>query len=383
MNKFIKGMDISTLIELENCGAKYYAYGKEGDLFDILKSYGTNAVRIRLWNNPYDAQGRPYGAGTNDTSTMLKLARRAKAHGMDILLDLHYSDFWADPGKQFKPKAWENMDVSQLEQAVYNYTTEVMDICKENGCLPDMVQTGNELSNGMLWPDGQIFDDKTAASLGRTPEYDNLACFTSAGIRAAKTAVPGIKTMIHLDNGGNNELYRRWFDNYIKRGEDFDIIGLSYYPFWHGTLDDLSANMADIAKRYGKELIVAEVSMGFTMEDYKDYEKLDDKERKGMATRQELVDKIEYPMTKEGQAGFMKDLLDRICKVPGGLGAGFFYWEPGWIPVQGSGWATKESLEYIKDPGPCGNEWANQALFDYNGNVLPALKLIRDYKPVR
>ena len=383
MNKFIKGMDISTLIELEICGAKYYDYGKEGDLFDILKSYGTNAVRIRLWNNPYDAQGRPYGAGTNDTSTMLKLARRAKAHGMDILLDLHYSDFWADPGKQFKPKAWENMDVSQLEQAVYNYTTEVMDICKENGCLPDMVQTGNELSNGMLWPDGQIFDDKTAASLGRTPEYDNLACFTSAGIRAAKTAVPGIKTMIHLDNGGNNELYRRWFDNYIKRGEDFDIIGLSYYPFWHGTLDDLSANMADIAKRYGKELIVAEVSMGFTMEDYKDYEKLDDKERKGMATRQELVDKIEYPMTKEGQAGFMKDLLDRICKVPGGLGAGFFYWEPGWIPVQGSGWATKESLEYIKDPGPCGNEWANQALFDYNGNVLPALKLIRDYKPVR
>ena len=383
MNKFIKGMDISTLIELENCGAKYYDYGKEGDLFDILKSYGTNAVRIRLWNNPYDAQGRPYGAGTNDTSTMLKLARRAKAHGMDILLDLHYSDFWADPGKQFKPKAWENMDVSQLEQAVYNYTTEVMDICKENGCLPDMVQTGNELSNGMLWPDGQIFDDKTAASLGRTPEYDNLACFTSAGIRAAKTAVPGIKTMIHLDNGGNNEIYPPRFDNYIKRGEDFDIIGLSYYPFWHGTLDDLSANMADIAKRYGKELIVAEVSMGFTMEDYKDYEKLDDKERKGMATRQELVDKIEYPMTKEGQAGFMKDLLDRICKVPGGLGAGFFYWEPGWIPVQGSGWATKESLEYIKDPGPCGNEWANQALFDYNGNVLPALKLIRDYKPVR
>lgn len=383
MDKFIKGMDISTLVELENCGAKYYDYGKEGDLFDILKSYGTNAVRIRLWNNPYDGQGKPYGAGTNDITTMLKLAQRAKAHGMGILLDLHYSDFWADPGKQFKPKAWENMDVSQLEQAVYDYTAKVLDICRENGCLPDMVQTGNELSNGMLWPDGQIFDDNTAAALGRTPEYDNLARFVSAGIRAVKAAGPGIKTMIHLDNGGNNELYRRWFDNYIKRGEDFDIIGLSYYPFWHGTLDDLSANMADIARRYGKELIVAEVSMGFTMEDYKDYEKLDSKERKGMATRQELVDKIGYPMTKEGQSGFMKDLLDRICKVPGGLGTGFFYWEPAWIPVQGSGWATNESLEYIKDPGPCGNEWANQALFDYDGNVLPALKLIRDYKPVK
>jgi len=102
-----------------------------------------------------------------------------------------------------------------------------------------------------------------------------------------------------------------------------------------------------------------------------------------MATRQELVDKIEYPMTKEGQAGFLKDLLDRICNVPDGLGAGFYYWEPAWIPLHGSGWATKESLEYIKDPGPCGNEWANQALFDYNGNALPALKLIRDYKPIR
>lgn len=383
MNKFIKGMDISTLVEMEKCGAKYYDCGKEGDVFDILKSYGTNAVRIRLWNDPYDSNGMPYGAGTNDLETLVILAKRAKEHGMDILLDLHYSDFWADPGKQFKPKAWEGMDTEELVQAVYDYTVSVMNVCKDNDCIPDMVQTGNELSNGMLWPDGQIFDENTALSLGRTPEYDNLARFVSAGIRGVKAVSPGTKIMIHLDNGGNNELYRRWFDNYIKRGEDFDVIGLSYYPFWHGTLNDLSANMADIAKRYGKELIIAEVSMGFTMEDYKDYEKLPDEGRKGMATRQELVDKIEYPMTKEGQSGFMKDLMDRICKVPEGLGTGFYYWEPAWIPVSGSGWATKESLEYIKDPGPCGNEWANQALFDYNGNVLPTLKVIRDYKPVR
>ncbi len=383
MNKFIKGMDISTLVEMEKCGARYYDCGKEGDLFDILKSYGTNAVRIRLWNDPYDSNGMPYGAGTNDLETMVILAKRAKEHGMDILLDFHYSDFWADPGKQFKPKAWEGMDADGLVQAIYDYTVNVMNVCKDNGCIPDMVQAGNELSNGMLWPDGQVFNESTALSLGRMPEYDNLARFVSAGIRGVKAVNPDTKIMIHLDNGGNNELYRRWFDNYIKRGEDFDVIGLSYYPFWHGTLNDLSANMADIAKRYGKELIIAEVSMGFTMEDYKDYEKLPDEERKGMATRQELVDKIEYPMTKEGQSGFMKDIMDRICKVPDGLGAGFYYWEPAWIPVNGSGWATKESLEYIKDPGPCGNEWANQALFDYNGNVLPALKVIRDYKPVR
>ena len=385
MNKFIKGMDISTLIELERCGAKYYDCGKEGDLFDILKAYGTNSVRIRLWNDPYDGQGMPYGAGTNDLETMVMLAKRAKEHGMGILLDLHYSDFWADPGKQFKPKAWKDMGVDELEEAVYNYTVDVLNVCKDNDCLPDMVQAGNELSNGMLWPDGQIFDESNAAGYeGRVPEYDNLARFVSAGIRGVKTVNPGIEIMIHLDNGGNNALYRRWFDNYIKRGgEDFDVIGLSYYPFWHGSLSSLSNNMHDIAKRYGKELIIAEVSMGFTMEDYKDYEKLTDEERKGMATRQELVDKIEYPMTKKGQADFIKDVLDRICAVPGGLCRGFYYWEPGWIPVSGSGWATKESLGYIEDPGPCGNEWANQALFDYNGNVLPALKVIRDYKAVR
>lgn len=385
MNKFIKGMDVSTLIELEKCGAKFYDYGKEGELLDILKSYGTNAVRIRLWNDPYDEDGRPYGAGTNDLETMIEIAKRAKAHKMDILLDLHYSDFWADPGKQFKPKAWRNMSADELEQAVYDYTVLVMNVCKDNGCIPDMVQVGNELSNGMLWPDGQIFNENTDDEKlkGRVPEYDNLARFVSAGIRGVKSVCQETEIMIHLDNGGNNELYRRWFDNYVKRGEDFDVIGLSYYPFWHGSLDALTNNMQDIAKRYGKELIIAEVSMGYTMDDYKEYEKLEDSERKGMATRQELVDKIEYPMTKQGQVDFMKDLLNRLSGVYNGLGRGFYYWEPAWIPVHGSGWATPESLKYIEDPGPCGNEWANQALFDYEGNALPVLRFIRDYKAVR
>jgi len=383
MDKFIKGMDISTLAEVERCGGKFYDCGKEGDLLDILKAYGTNSVRIKLWNDPYDEEGNPYGAGTNDLETMTSLARRAKEHGMEILLDFHYSDFWADPGKQFKPKAWEGLDADGLSQAVYDYTVEVMNVCRDNDCLPDMVQVGNELSNGMLWPDGRIFDEEDENFAGQVPGYDNLASFVSAGIRGVKAVNPATKIMIHLDNGGNNKLYRRWFDNYIKRGEDFDIIGLSYYPFWHGTLGQLSANMQDIAKRYGKELIVAEVSMGHTMEDYQEYEKLESGERIGMATKPKLVEKIEYPMTKEGQADFMKDILDRISGVYGGLGKGFYYWEPAWIPVYGSGWATKAGLEYIKSPGPGGNEWANQALFDYDGNALPALKVIRDYKAVR
>lgn len=376
MNKFIKGVDLSSLAEAEKCGAVFYDYGKEMDVFDIVKSYGINFVRIRLWNDPYDKDGNPYGAGTNDLETFVLLAKRAKAHGMSVLLDLHYSDFWADPGKQMKPKAWQDMGTDALEKAIYDYTVDVMEVCRDNGFLPDMVQCGNELTNGMLWPEGQIFDENSTG-------YDNLARFVSAGIRGVKAVNLDTLIMIHLDNGGNNELYRRWFDNYIKRGEDFDIIGLSYYPFWHGTIDDLSANMQDIAKRYGKELVIAEVSMGYTMEDYKEYEKLEDCERKGMATRQELVDKAGYSMTKEGQTAFINDLLDRICSVYNGLGRGFFYWEPAWIPVPNLGWATPAALKYIKEPGPCGNEWSNQALFDYDGNVLPALKAIRDYKPVR
>lgn len=367
--KYYKGMDISTLLEVEKCGGKFYDSGKEEDLLTILKNYDVNAVRIRLWNDPYSEEGEPYGAGTNDFNSVLELSGRAKEKGLDILLDYHYSDFWADPGKQFIPKAWRGYSVDELEQAVYDYTRETLLKLEKEGLLPDMVQVGNELTNGLLWP------------YGKTPNYDNIARFVKAGVRAVREVSDKIKVMIHLDNGGNNELYREWFDNFVKRGGDFDIIGLSYYPFWHGTFDMLENNMKDIAVRFGKELIIAEVSMGYTMEDYASYEKLSPSERKGMATRPELAEKIEYPMTKEGQTEFMKELFRRIERVPENKGRGFFYWEPAWIPVPGSGWASESSLKYIEDKGPCGNEWANQALFDYEGNALPALGAVRDYKP--
>ena len=368
MDKFIKGVDLSTMEELERLGAKYYEHGMEKDVLDILMDYGINAVRLRLWHNPYSETGEPYGAGTNDLSTTIKMAQKVRKKGLDFLLDIHYSDFWADPGKQIKPKAWKNYSVEELEQAVYDYTVEVMKALEQAETIPTMVQVGNELSNGMLWPEGEI------------PNYDNLARFVSSGIRGVKAVTPQMPIMIHLDNGGNNELYRRWFDNYCKRGEDFDVIGLSYYPFWHGSLDSLSNNMKDIAKRYGKDLIIAEVSMGYTMEDYAAYEGLGEKERKGMATKQSLVEQIEYPMTKQGQSDFMLDIMKRLKEIPENKGCGFYYWEPAWIPIKGSGWATEASLEYMKDRGPCGNEWANQALFDYEGNALPALEVIRNFK---
>ena len=362
---YIKGMDVSTLIEEEACGAKYYDHGKQGDMIEILKRYGCNSVRLRLWNDPYDADGNPYGAGTNDLAKTIELSKRAKALGMSVLLDYHYSDFWADPGKQVVPKAWKGYNIDELEKAVYEYTKETMERLKAEGVLPELVQVGNEITNGLLWP------------TGLKPEFDNIARYISAGIRAVKEVNDKALIMIHLDNGGLNEMYVEWFDNYVKRGEDFDIIGLSYYPFWHGTMDELEFNMNDMARRYGKKICVAEVSMGFSMEDYRSYEKLPEDQLKGMATKPELTEKLPYTMTKQGQSDFMQDIMTRISKVNGGMG--FYYWEPGWIPVPGCGWANEAGLAFTGEKGPGGNEWANQALFDYDGNVLPALETIRDF----
>ena len=368
MSKFIKGMDLSTLLEMERCGAKYYDKGEELDILEIMKRYDVDTIRLRIWNDPKSESGEPYGAANNDFEETLRIAKKVTDAGLGVLLNFHYSDFWADPGKQIKPKAWADYNADELEKAVYDFTFECMSRAMAEGINVTMVQVGNEVTNGLLWPEGRV------------PNYDNIARFISSGIRAVRKVNALIPIMIHLDNGGNNELYRRWFDNYMRRGEDFDYIGMSYYPFWHGSLKMLEDNMNDIAKRYHKDIIIAEVSMGYTMEDYKEYEKLEDHERKGYATRQELVDKIDYPMTVQGQMDFTADFLNRVANVAEGRGKGFFWWEPAWIPVPGSGWATPASLAYMNDPGPCGNEWANQALLDYDGNALPTLEIIRDFK---
>lgn len=368
MRKFVKGMDLSTLLELERCGARYYDKGQERDILSIMKDYDVDTIRLRLWNDPKSESGEWYGAGNNDLSETIAIGKKVTEAGFGVLLNFHYSDFWADPGKQIKPKAWKDFGMEELEKAVYDFTKESLEKILDEGVNVTMIQVGNELSNGLLWPEGRV------------PNYDNIYRLVSAGLKACREIDSKIPLMIHLDNGGNNALYREWFDNFTQRGGDFDYIGLSYYPFWHGSLDMLEYNMNDIAERYGKDLIVAEVSMGFTMESYQQYEKLSDEERKGYATKPSLVEKIDYPMTIQGQKDFTEDFLNRVGKVNGNHGKGFFWWEPAWIPVPGSGWATPASLKYMNDPGPCGNEWANQALFDYDGNTLPALEVIRDFE---
>ncbi len=367
MRSWIKGMDLSSLLEVEECGGHFSDKGVPGDAMEILRDYGMNLIRLRLWNNPYAPDGKPYGAGTNDLARTMLLARRAQKLGVDWMLDFHYSDFWADPGKQILPKVWQGMNEEELETAVYDYTFSVMTVLKESGLLPGMVAVGNELSCGLLWPTGKY------------PNFNNIARYVSAAIRAARQVGPTIPVVVHLDNGGRNELYREWFDSYFAAGgEDFEYIGLSYYPFWHGKMEGLRANMNDIALRYHKDLLIVETAAGFTLEDYQQYEQLPADQRKGMAATAELAKDVDYPMTPEGQCSFMRDLTEVIRQVPENRGKGFVYWEAAWIPVPGSQWANRAALAYTGEKGPGGNEWANQALFDYEGRTLPALEIIRD-----
>ncbi len=356
---FIKGMDISMLRELEELGAEYYDNGTRQDIFQILKNHDINAVRLRLWHNPYNGNRIPYGGGTNDLKTTAMLADRACRSGMLFALDIHYSDFWTDPLKQIKPKAWENLTGAGLEEEVYNYTYNILGKLKSRGLMPAMVQVGNELTNGILWPDGRL------------PDYGAMVRLLKQGITAVKDISPDIKVILHLDNGGNNELYREWFDNIEKESVAYDVIGLSYYPYWHGTLDELEFNMNDISRRYGKDVMVVETAYGFTTDSYNN---------EGMIFSKELADKVPFEPTEKGQSDFMTELLNRIRRVKNQRGTGFFYWEPAWIPVKGSTWATAEGRKYIKDSSGGGNTWANQALFDFHGNTLPALKAIRDFK---
>ena len=354
---FIKGVDISIQHEIEQLGAKYYNQGKEGDAIQILKTFNINAIRLRLWCDPYDENHMPYGGGTNDLRTTILLARRAKLEKMQFLLDLHYSDFWADPETQIKPKAWQNLNGEALEDAVYNYTFETIKALNCMAVLPDMVQIGNEITNGFLWPNGKFDNIETMSKL------------LSAGIKAVKDFSPDIKTIIHLDRGGDNIMYRRWFDRISPWNIEFDIIGLSYYPFWHGTLEELINNMNDISSRYDKDVLVVETAFPFTTEH----------KSKTMIFTPELAKTIKHSIDTKGECAFMRDLMEAVRSVKNNRGIGFFYWEPTWINIEKACWATEAGKKYLNNSSTSANAWANLALFDFNGNALPALKTIRDF----
>jgi len=242
------GADISFLPQLEAKGMKFSDNGVEKDAIQILKDHGFNYVRLRIFVDPQNDSGYSPKKGFCDLAHTKEMAKRVKAAGMKLLLDFHYSDYWADPGKQYKPKAWEGQNFTQLKQTVYDYTKMVMQQLKDQDTNPDMVQVGNEINHGMIWPDGYIGN------------LDSLAQLIYAGTNAVKAISPSTSIMLHIALGGQNDESRFWLDNMIMRGLQFDVIGLSYYPRWHGTLDDLQYNLEDLSSHYNKDIIVVEYS---------------------------------------------------------------------------------------------------------------------------
>lgn len=282
----------------------------------------------------------------------LGVTKRAHALGMKVLLDFHYSDTWADPGHQITPTSWKNHNIEQLKTDVHDFTRETLEYFADEDELPEMVQIGNEITNGMLWPVGQL----PAKDDGRA-----LAGLVEAGLSAVHELdkAHAVKTMIHIDRGGDNALYRRFFDQLITRNgvRDFDVIGVSFYPFWNGRAKALEENLTDISARYGKEVCVAETAYGFTLDNYDRQGNLFTAKEAGMGG---------YRVSPQGQAQAVRDVMAAVAAVPDGRGIGVFYWEPDWVAIP----------DAVRDNQLSG--WENLALFDKNGRALESWKVFSD-----
>jgi len=335
--EFIYGADISALPTIEAKGSIFREKGAPADAIHLLTKHGVNAYRVRLFVNP-----TMEGVVVQDLPYTLKLAKRIKAAGGKFLLDLHYSDTWADPAHQHKPKAWESLSFKELEAAVEDYSSDVIKAFKKAGCLPDMVQVGNEIHPGFLWPTGKIGDEQ-----GGWERFTTLLKAGIRGVRAPLAKDDDVKIMIHSAKGGKREVSSSFFGGLERHGVDFDIIGFSYYPSWEGGIDALKENLKWTGDRFKKPMVVVEVAYPWEA-----YEK------------SEMKDNLNWPQTPDGQSEFLRDVTDAVKATPGNLGIGVFWWYPEAIPTKGLG---------IWNGG-------RTALFDKNGEVLPALREWRTQK---
>jgi beta-galactosidase len=244
----VLGADISFLPQLEDRGMKFSDRGVQKDAIEILRDHGFNYIRLRVFNNPAADSGYSPQKGFCDLAHTKQMAKRIKAAGMKFLLDFHYSDYWADPGKQFKPAAWKGLPFSVLKDSVYAFTKKVISELKAQGTTPDMVQIGNEINHGLIWPEGHV------------SHLDSLTLLVQAGTEATLSVDPSIIMMLHIALGGQNDESVWFVNNMLARGVYFDVIGESYYPKWHGTLSDLQNNLNDLVRRYNKDVIVVEYS---------------------------------------------------------------------------------------------------------------------------
>lgn len=287
------GADLSFLKQAEDRGTQFKENGEPKPGLQIFRDHGYNWIRLRLFHTPTELP--------NNLEYTIATAKAAKALGYKFLLDYHYSDTWADPGKQFIPKAWEGFNHDQLVQAVFEYTRDTMRAFGEAGVLPDMVQVGNEVSNGMLWPDGKLPDN-----------WDSFADLVRAGINGVDAGRGnGVRPriMIHIDKGGDWQATKEFFDEFHHYGIGYDVIGQSYYPWWHGSLLDLKENLDFMAKEYRKEIMLAEVAYNCRPGEY-------------------LKRPGPFPETPEGQAAFLEEVQRLVVATPNGLGKGVFWWEP-------------------------------------------------------
>ncbi|MFE1927207.1 arabinogalactan endo-beta-1,4-galactanase [Streptomyces asoensis] len=333
----VKGADISSLPKSEAFGGVYRtASGTPGDAVGILRSAGMNYARLKVWVNPAD--------GYNNKTRTLALAKRIKASGMKLLVDFHYSDTWADPGKQTKPAAWSGHSYSQLKTDVYNHTYDVLNALKAQGTTADMVQVGNEINGGMLWSEGS------------TDNWSQLAGLLNSGYSAAKAVSSGTQVALHLANAGDDATVRWWFDSAKTYGVNYDLIGLSYYGYWHGSLAAAQTTLDDVASRYAKPVFIAETAYPFRLDS-------DDALVNQIDTTGELVGG--YPATAAGQLAWMNAVANIVEAVPNGRGLGVFYWEATWTAVTGNGWDPADASS--------GNGWENQALFGFDDRALSSM----------
>ena len=369
---FIMGMDASCVPALEKGGVKYYDFdGAQKDVYEILSQNGINYIRVRVWNDPYDANGNGYGGGNCDIDNAIEIGKRATQYGMKLLVNFHYSDFWADPGKQMTPKAWKSMGIEDKCEALYQYTKESLQKLVDAGVDVGMVQIGNETNGAMC--------GEKSSDLGG---WQRITQLMNAGSKAVREICPDALIAIHFANPENADSYVSYGKNLDYYQVDYDVFASSYYPYWHGTLENLSQVLSNIAETYGKKVMVAETSYAYTPYDT---------DFSGNTIGEGSDVTMDYPMTLQGQTNLVRNVIDTVVnKTTNGIGV--FYWEGTWISAggaswaenfalwekNGSGWASSFAAEY--DPKDAGQWYGgcavdNQAFFDATGHVLESLKV--------